>query len=118
MLRKHGILMAYVQLRDLDMKCMIVPVTAFQQNCSLLVCERTHRAALVDPGGDVARLREALEQSGATLEKVFLTHAHLDHCAAADVIRQEFGVPIEGPHAEDKFWLDQLGDDRRDRKRL
>lgn len=92
------------------MKCTIVPVTAYQQNCSILVCEETHRAALVDPGGDVPRLRTALEQLGVTLEKVFLTHGHLDHCAAADVVRQEFGVPIEGPHHDDKFWIDQLGD--------
>ena len=92
------------------MKCAIVPVTPYQQNCSILVCEQTQRAALVDPGGDVPRLREALEQLGVTLEKVFLTHAHLDHCAAADVVRREFGVTIEGPHIEDKFWLDQLGE--------
>lgn len=92
------------------MKCAIVPVTAYQQNCSILVCEQTQRAALVDPGGDVPRLRAALEQLGVTLEKVFLTHGHLDHCAAADVVRKEFGVPIEGPHRDDKFWIDQLGD--------
>lgn len=91
------------------MKCTIVPVTAYQQNCSILICEETRRAALVDPGGDVPRLRTALEQLGVTLEKVFLTHGHLDHCAAADVVRQEFGVPIEGPHHDDKFWIDQLG---------
>lgn len=90
------------------MKCAIVPVTPYQQNCSILVCEETGRAALVDPGGEVPRLREALEQLGVTLEKVFLTHGHMDHCAAADVVRREFGVPIEGPHREDKFWIDQL----------
>ena len=92
------------------MKCAIVPVTPFQQNCSILVCEKTRRAVLVDPGGEVPRLRGALEEIGVTLEKVLLTHAHLDHCAAADVVRREFGVPIEGPQAEDKFWLDQLGE--------
>lgn len=74
------------------------------------MCERTKRAALVDPGGEVPRLRAAMEQLGVTLEKVFLTHAHLDHCAAADIVRQEFGVLIEGPQIEDKFWLDQLGE--------
>jgi len=92
------------------MKCAIVPVTPYQQNCSVLICEQTQRAALVDPGGEVPRLRDALAQLGVTLEKVFLTHAHLDHCAGADIVRTEFGVPIEGPHIEDKFWLDQLGD--------
>ncbi len=92
------------------MKCAIVPVTAFQQNCSILVCEETRRAALVDPGGDLPRLREALQKLGVTLEKVFLTHGHLDHCGAADAVRQEFHVPIEGPHRDDKFWLDQIED--------
>ncbi|RZI44100.1 MBL fold metallo-hydrolase [Herbaspirillum sp. HC18] len=90
------------------MKCAIVPVTAYQQNCSILVCEQTMRAALVDPGGDVPRLRDALAQLGVTLEKVFLTHGHMDHCAAADVVRKEFGVPVEGPHIDDKFWIEQL----------
>lgn len=92
------------------MKCAIVPVTPYQQNCSILVCEQTRRAALVDPGGEVPRLRDALKQLDVTLEKVFLTHGHMDHCAAADLVRKEFGVPIEGPHIEDKFWIDQLAE--------
>lgn len=92
------------------MKCAIVPVTAFQQNCSILVCEETQRAALVDPGGDLPRLREALQKLGVTLEKVFLTHGHMDHCGAAAAVREEFHVPIEGPQREDKFWIDQIED--------
>lgn len=95
------------------MKCAIVPVTAFQQNCSILVCEATRRAVLVDPGGDLPRLREALAKLDATLEKVFLTHGHIDHCGAANVVRKEFGVPIEGPHREDKFWIDQIAESSR-----
>lgn len=95
------------------MQCAIVPVTAFQQNCSILVCERTGRAAVVDPGGDLPRLREALASLGATLEKVLLTHGHMDHCGAADSVRREFGVPIEGPHREDKFWIDQIAESSR-----
>jgi hydroxyacylglutathione hydrolase len=90
------------------MKFAILPVTPYQQNCSILVCEETKRAALVDPGGDVPQLRSALEQLGVSLEKIFLTHGHLDHCAAAGEVRTEFGVPIEGPQREDKFWIDQL----------
>ena len=90
------------------MQCAIVPVTAFQQNCSILVCEHTKRAAVVDPGGDLPRLREALTKLGVTLEKVFLTHGHMDHCGAAAAVRDEFGVPIEGPHREDSFWIDQI----------
>lgn len=90
------------------MKCAIVPVTPYQQNCSILVCEETQRAALVDPGGDVPRLRDALAQLGVSLEKIFLTHGHMDHCAAANIVREEFGVPIEGPHREDQFWIEGL----------
>jgi hydroxyacylglutathione hydrolase len=92
------------------MKCALVPVTAYQQNCSVLICEETKRAALVDPGGDLPHLRAALEELGVTLEKVFLTHGHADHCGAADAVRKEFGVPVEGPQREDKFWIEQLPD--------
>ncbi|MDP3671511.1 MAG: MBL fold metallo-hydrolase [Telluria sp.] len=95
------------------MKYQIVPVTAYEQNCSILVCEETGRAALVDPGGDVPRLRAALEELGVTLEKVFLTHGHVDHCAAAEVVSKEFGVPIEGPQREDQFWIAQLAETTR-----
>lgn len=90
------------------LKCAIVPVTAYQQNCSILVCEKTGKAAVVDPGGDVDRIRQGLEQLGGTLEKVLLTHGHMDHCAAADEMRQAYGVPIIGPHEEDSFWIDNL----------
>lgn len=90
------------------MKYTIIPVTPYQQNCSLLVCEETGRAALVDPGGEVPRLRAALAERGVTLEKIFLTHGHMDHCAAADLVRKEFGVPIEGPQKEDRFWIERL----------
>lgn len=90
------------------MKIAIVPVTAYQQNCSILVCEKTGKGALVDPGGDVEILADAIEKLGIQLEKVFLTHGHMDHCAAADVIRQRFDVPIEGPHIEDRFWIEKL----------
>ena len=62
----------------------------------------------MDPGGDVERLLQAAEKMGATLEKILLTHGHMDHCAAADVLRQQLGVPIEGPEKEDAFWIDRL----------
>ena len=90
------------------MKLAIIPVTAFQQNCSLIICPATNRAAFVDPGGDVDRLFQALEQSGATLEKVLLTHGHVDHCGMAAEVAARAGVPIEGPQREDAFWIDQL----------
>lgn len=90
------------------MKIAIVPVTPFQQNCSLLRCGHTGKAALVDPGGDVERLLQALDKLQAEPEKIFLTHGHMDHCGGADALRQRLGIPIEGPHEADRFWIDQL----------
>jgi glyoxylase-like metal-dependent hydrolase (beta-lactamase superfamily II) len=95
------------------MKLAILPVTPFQQNCSLVVCSDTHRAALVDPGGDVERLLAAVAKSGATLEKILVTHGHLDHCGAVAEVADRLGVPIEGPHRDDAFWIDQLADQAR-----
>ena len=90
------------------MKLAIIPVTPFQQNCSLVVCDETNEAALVDPGGEVDRLLAAVEESGARLTKVLLTHGHLDHCGGAAEVAARTGVPIEGPQREDAFWIDQL----------
>lgn len=90
------------------MKVFVIPVTPFQQNCSVLVCEKTHHAAAVDPGGDIELIERALAKENATLEKVFLTHGHLDHCGAAKTLATNHGVPIEGPHVDERFWLDQL----------
>jgi hydroxyacylglutathione hydrolase len=89
-------------------KLALVPVTPFQQNCTLLVCERSNRAAIVDPGGDLELVLEALQGSGAQLEKILLTHGHIDHCGGAAELRRRTGVPVEGPQREEKFWLDQL----------
>ncbi|HKX80414.1 MAG TPA: MBL fold metallo-hydrolase [Novosphingobium sp.] len=93
------------------MKAAIIPITAFQQNCSLIWCTGTMRGALVDPGGDLDQLKRALEQTGVTLEKILVTHGHLDHCGMAGVLAKELGVPIEGPHEEDRFWIEQLDAD-------
>jgi len=89
-------------------KLAILPVTPFQQNCSLVVCTTTNRAALVDPGGEVDRLLAAVAQSGATLEKILVTHGHVDHCGGVAELAERAGVPIEGPQREDAFWIDQL----------
>lgn len=93
------------------MRVAILPVTAFQQNCSLIWCTKTMKGALVDPGGDLDRLKAALEKAGVTLEKVLVTHGHLDHCGMAGELAKEFGVPIEGPEEEDRFWIAQLDND-------
>ena len=90
------------------MKCAIVPVTPYQQNCSILICEKTNKAALVDPGGDLDKIEQTLKELGVSLELILLTHGHMDHCAIADDVRQKYAVKIEGPHIDDRFWIEQL----------
>jgi hydroxyacylglutathione hydrolase len=92
----------------MSIQCTIVPVTAYQQNCSIIKCMSTAKAAIVDPGGDVEQILQALEKMEATPEKIILTHGHMDHCAASDVLRQQLKIPIEGPQKEDDFWIAKL----------
>jgi len=90
------------------MRALIIPVTPFQQNCSLIWDEASQRAAIVDPGGDLDRVLPEVDRRGLTLEKILLTHAHLDHCAAtADLVRAR-ALPVEGPQREDRFWIEAL----------
>ncbi len=89
------------------MEFTIIPVTPYQQNCSLVWDEAGH-AALIDPGGEAERLLHEITTRGLTLEKILLTHGHLDHVGAAEVLRERLGIPIEGPQHEEKFWLDAL----------
>lgn len=95
------------------LKAMIIPVTAFQQNCTLLWCTKTMKGAFVDAGGDLDRLKAAADQHGVTIEKLLVTHGHIDHCGGAGILAEQLGVPIEGPHREDAFWIARLGDDGR-----
>lgn len=95
------------------MQFAVVPVTAFEQNCTVLWCEKTKRAAVVDPGGDLDRIEAVLASQGLTLEKVLITHGHCDHAGAATELAARHGVPIEGPQREDAFWLDKLEDQSR-----
>lgn len=90
------------------MQYTIVPVTAFQQNCSLLLCEATRSLAIVDPGGEAERIIAAIAELDATPEKILLTHGHIDHAGAVAELAQRLGLPIEGPHKEDQFWIDML----------
>ena len=91
----------------------IVPVTPLQQNCCLVWCTKTMRGAFTDPGGDLDRLKAAAGQQGVTIEKLLLTHGHIDHCGSAKILAEELGVPIEGPHEADRFWISRLEDDGR-----
>jgi len=86
----------------------IVPVTPFRQNCTLLWCTRTLRAAVIDPGGDLDRLRAAITETKIKVEKIWLTHGHIDHAGGAAELKDDLGVTIEGPHRADKFLLDRL----------
>jgi len=86
----------------------IVPVTPYQQNCSVIKCESTGKAAIVDPGGDTERILATVEKMAATVEKILLTHGHMDHCAASDVLRKQLKVPSEGPEEGDRFWIEKL----------
>jgi glyoxylase-like metal-dependent hydrolase (beta-lactamase superfamily II) len=95
------------------LKAAVIPVTPLQQNCTLLWCTATNKAALCDPGGDLPKLKAALAQTGVTLEKIILTHGHIDHCGQAGQLAAEMGVPIEGPHEADRFWIARLEDDGR-----
>lgn len=86
----------------------IIPVTAFEQNCSLIWCDETCDAALIDPGGDIARLQAAVQAAGVTIRQVLLTHAHIDHAGATRDVADLFSVPIIGPHEDDLFWIEAL----------
>lgn len=90
------------------MKYAILPVTAFEQNCSFIVCEETGKLAVVDPGGDIARIEQAIAELGGQVEKILVTHAHIDHAGAVAELAERLGVPIEGPQREDQFWIDML----------
>jgi glyoxylase-like metal-dependent hydrolase (beta-lactamase superfamily II) len=86
----------------------VIPVTPFQQNCSILWCTRTKQAVVVDPGGDVALIRGALKEVGVTPVAIWLTHGHLDHAGGAAELAEALSVPVVGPHEADKFLLDEL----------
>jgi hydroxyacylglutathione hydrolase len=93
------------------LRAAIIPVTPLQQNCTLLWCTATMRGAFVDPGGDIPRLKAAMAQHKVSVEKILVTHGHFDHCGEAKVLADSLGVPIEGPHREDKWLLDSLDKD-------
>src|SRR5262245_56525163 len=87
----------------------IVPVTLFQQNCTLIWDDAAKRGAVVDPGGDLDRIEAAIAKAGMTVEKILLTHGHIDHAAGAAELKEKLGgIPIEGPHEADRFLLDSL----------
>ncbi len=90
------------------LRCEIIPVTPFQQNCSLVWDTSTMRGALVDAGGEIERLLARVQHHGVILEKLLVTHGHLDHASAVAELAETLKLPIEGPHEDDQFWIDQI----------
>ena len=91
-----------------SLRRITIPVTPFQQNCSLVWSETTNSGAVIDPGGDLDQICERISSHRVNIEKVLLTHAHLDHAAGAKRLADRLGVPIEGPHRDDLFWLEAM----------
>ncbi|WP_354623022.1 MBL fold metallo-hydrolase [Psychromonas sp. MME2] len=90
------------------MKIIVIPVTPYEQNCSLVICEETKQAAIVDPGGDQQHILDIVAAQGVTVTKVILTHGHLDHVGGTQAVAKSLNIPVIGPQKEDAFWLDQL----------
>lgn len=103
---------ATTAMPDERLKAGIVQVTPFQQNCTLVWDDKTKRGVVVDPGGDVPRIQQAIAQTGMKVEAILLTHGHTDHAGGAAELKEALGVPVIGPHLDDKFLLDDLANNR------
>lgn len=90
------------------MRASIIPVTPFAQNCSLVWCERSGAGAVIDPGGDLDKILSAARANAVRLEKILLTHAHIDHAGGTAELARTLDLPVEGPHRGDQFWIDGL----------
>src|SRR6185369_17605051 len=94
----------------LPIRALIAPVTPLQQNCTIVWCAKTMKAAIIDPGGEVPRLLQILADQGLTLEKIWVTHGHLDHAGGTAALKDATGVPIEGPHPDDEYLINGIGE--------
>lgn len=90
------------------MRYAILPVTPFDQNCTVFWCTKTRLAAVIDPGGDIDRILQLLSDEQLTLAKILVTHGHIDHAGGVAALAEKIAVPIEGPHEEDSFWIDGM----------
>ncbi len=95
------------------MRYAVVPVTPFQQNCSVVWCEESRRGAVVDPGGDIERIMAVVAREQVKLEKILLTHGHLDHAGATAEMAGRLRLPVEGPHIADQYWIDGMAQQSR-----
>ena len=89
-------------------RAIVAPVTPLQQNCTIVWCTATNKAAVIDPGGEVPRLLKAIADNGLTVEKIWITHGHMDHAGGTAALKEATGAPIEGPHRDDQFWIDRI----------
>lgn len=92
----------------MELPFRIVPVTAYQQNCTVVMCPQTHDIAVIDPGGDLDNIQAAIEDLGGTPKKILLTHGHLDHVGGTVPLSRALNLPVIGPHQDDNFWIQQL----------
>ena len=86
----------------------IIPVTPFQQNCTILFDDETKEGVVIDPGGDVPEILEVIKENGITLNEIWLTHGHIDHAGGADELREAVGIKVIGPHKADLPLLQNL----------
>ena len=97
----------------MTLRAVVVPVTPFVQNCSVVWCDATGRGAVIDPGGDLGKVLEVVKSNGIRLEKILLTHGHIDHAGGTAELAQRLDLPIEGPQEGDRFWIEQLAEQGR-----
>jgi len=97
-----------METEALPLQAAVIPVTPFQQNCTLMWCTKTNEGVFVDPGGEIDRLLAIAEEQGVKLVKILVTHGHIDHAGGVADMAERLGIPIEGPHEDDLFWIEQL----------
>jgi hydroxyacylglutathione hydrolase len=97
----------------MSLAAVIVPVTPFQQNCSVIWCDRTLEGAVIDPGGDLDQVLAVVAENNVRLTRILLTHAHIDHAGATAELAKRLSLPIEGPHPGDQYWIERLPEQSR-----
>jgi len=106
----HPEIEEHMNNQNAPLSAVIVPVTPLQQNCCLIWCTKTMKAAIIDPGGDIPNILQAIKETGVIPEKIVLTHGHIDHAGGAAALKEELGLDIIGPHEDDLFLLESLAD--------
>ncbi|UDF02459.1 MBL fold metallo-hydrolase [Asticcacaulis sp. AND118] len=92
-------------------RLFVAPVTPLQQNCTVVWCTKTNKAAVIDPGGDIESVLAEIQRRGLTVEKIWVTHGHADHAGGTKALHEATGAPIEGPHEDDRFWIERIPED-------